>query len=87
MQVVGYVVEDVVKVWKIGWWACVSFWQIINILIYTFATVAFVFRCFDLATTDPAQQDRYRYAAFRMLPSSLSPFLSASCLIDRNAHT
>ncbi|BGP09070.1 Calcium channel YVC1 [Rhodotorula toruloides] len=79
VQVVGYVVEDVVKVWKIGWWACVSFWQIINILIYTFATVAFVFRCFDLATTDPAQQDRYRYAAFQWL-SLAAPLVWAKLL-------
>lgn len=65
VQVVGYVVEDCVKVYKIGWWATISFWQIVNVMIYAFATVAFVFRCFDLATNDPAQQDRYRYAAFR----------------------
>ncbi|GAA5913307.1 hypothetical protein JCM8208_005205 [Rhodotorula glutinis] len=67
VQLLGYILEDVVKVYKIGWWACISFWQIVNMLIYLLAGVAFVYRCIDLGTVDEEKQAHYRMLAFQWL--------------------
>ncbi|GAA6052108.1 hypothetical protein JCM3770_006635 [Rhodotorula araucariae] len=67
IQLLGYLLEDLVKIWKIGWWACISFWQVINFAIYSLATVAFVYRCLDLASLDDTKQAHYRMVAFQWL--------------------
>lgn len=53
------------QIYKIGWWATISFWQIVNFSIYSLSAVAFVYRCLDLSTHDPEKQDRFRLLAFR----------------------
>ncbi|GAA5988336.1 hypothetical protein JCM10908_002170 [Rhodotorula pacifica] len=78
-QLLGYLVEDLVKIYKIGVYATISVWQIVNWLIYSLAFVAFVFRCFDLATHDPEKQDRYRTLAFQWL-SMAAPLVWAKLL-------
>ncbi|BGP41086.1 Calcium channel yvc1 [Rhodotorula kratochvilovae] len=67
IQLLGYLLEDLVKIYKIGWWACVSFWQVINFAIYSLAAVAFVYRCFDLGTLDETKQAHYRMLSFQFL--------------------
>ncbi|TNY22210.1 hypothetical protein DMC30DRAFT_362069 [Rhodotorula diobovata] len=65
IQLLGYLTEDLV--WKIGWWACISFWQIVNLSIYSLAAVAFVYRCLDLGTINEEKQAHYRMLAFQWL--------------------
>ncbi|GAA6002851.1 uncharacterized protein JCM10292_001338 [Rhodotorula paludigena] len=79
VQLLGYLLEDVVKIYKIGWWATISFWQIVNFSIYSLSAVAFVYRCLDLSTHDPEKQDRFRLLAFQWL-STAAPLIWAKML-------
>ncbi|GAA5878176.1 hypothetical protein JCM8547_008364 [Rhodosporidiobolus lusitaniae] len=79
IQLLGYIVEDFVRVYKIGWRAAIGFWNLVNYTIYIMATIAFVYRCLDLATHDQEKSDRYRLAAFQWL-SSAAPLIWAKLL-------
>lgn len=78
-QLLGYLVEDLVKIYKIGIYATISVWQIVNWLIYSLAAVAFIFRCLDLGTHDEEKQSRYRQLAFQWL-SMAAPLVWAKLL-------
>ncbi|GAA6060814.1 hypothetical protein JCM10212_000587 [Sporobolomyces blumeae] len=79
IQVLGYMVEDVGKIWKIGLYACIGFWPIVNYMIYALATVAFVYRCADLGTTSQEKSDHYRMLSFQWL-SVAAPLVWAKIL-------
>ncbi|GAA5874877.1 hypothetical protein JCM1840_003912 [Sporobolomyces johnsonii] len=79
VQLLGYMVEDIVRVYKIGWWACIGFWQVVNYMIYALCTVAFVYRCADLSVTDTEHSRQLRMRSFQFL-SSASPLIWAKLL-------
>ncbi|GAA6040060.1 hypothetical protein JCM8097_004760 [Rhodosporidiobolus ruineniae] len=79
VQLAGYAAEDLVKMYKIGWYAASSFWLVVNFLIYIMATVAFVYRILDLRAADPEKQAMYRMRAFQWL-SSAAPLVWAKLL-------
>ncbi|GAA5881654.1 hypothetical protein JCM16303_005529 [Sporobolomyces ruberrimus] len=79
VQLLGYVVEDLVKIYKIGWWACIGFWQIINYMIYALSIVAFAYRCADWGTTSHERSDRFRMLSFQFL-SCAAPLVWAKVL-------
>ncbi|BGP56070.1 Calcium channel yvc1 [Rhodotorula sphaerocarpa] len=78
-QLLGYLVEDIVKIYKIGIYATISVWQIVNWMIYSLSLVAFVFRCLDLSTRDAEKQAQYRELAFQWL-SMAAPLVWAKVL-------
>ncbi|GAA6005847.1 hypothetical protein JCM10207_007248 [Rhodosporidiobolus poonsookiae] len=79
VQLMGYLLEDVTKIWKIGFSAAFTFWQAVNFCIYAITLVAFVYRCLDLSTSDPEKQAQYRMRAFQWL-SSAAPLVWAKLL-------
>ncbi|GAA5987011.1 hypothetical protein JCM11641_004418 [Rhodosporidiobolus odoratus] len=79
IQLLGYLVEDLVRIWKIGVFAATGFWQLVNWCIYIISLVAFVYRCMDLHTDDPEKQSQYRMQAFQWL-SSAAPLIWAKLL-------
>ncbi|KAK4048507.1 Calcium channel yvc1 [Microbotryomycetes sp. JL201] len=74
VQVLGYVLEDVTKVWKIGIWSSLSFWLIVNCIIYAMLTIAFVYRVADMSTHNPDKSFQLRLRSFQWL-SSASPLV------------
>ncbi|GAA5930927.1 uncharacterized protein JCM15063_002498 [Sporobolomyces koalae] len=79
VQLLGYVVEDLVKIYKIGWWACIGFWQIVNYMIYALSIVAFAYRCADWGTDSTERSDQFRMLSFQFL-SCASPLVWAKVL-------
>ncbi|GAA5971515.1 hypothetical protein JCM3765_001224, partial [Sporobolomyces pararoseus] len=79
VQVAGYIVEDIVKIYKIGWWACIGFWQIVNYMIYALCIVAFAYRCADWGTISRERSDRFRMLSFQFL-SCAAPLVWAKVL-------
>ncbi|GAA5824388.1 hypothetical protein JCM11251_000401 [Rhodosporidiobolus azoricus] len=79
VQLLGYMWEDVVKVWKIGWYASIGFWQLVNWSIYAIAGVALVYRCLDITTHDDERSAMYRMRAFQWL-SCAAPLVWAKVL-------
>ncbi|ORY54375.1 hypothetical protein BCR35DRAFT_296731 [Leucosporidium creatinivorum] len=74
VQVAGYVLEDVTKMYKIGIWSSLSFWLVVNFSIYALLTVAFVYRVADLATHDSHRSTQLRLVSFQWL-SSAAPLI------------
>ncbi|GAA6008524.1 hypothetical protein JCM11491_004508 [Sporobolomyces phaffii] len=79
VQLLGYIVEDLVKIYKIGWWACIGFWQIVNYMIYALSIVAFAYRCADWGTSSQERSDRFRMLSFQFL-SCAAPLVWAKVL-------
>ncbi|GAA5842733.1 hypothetical protein JCM3766R1_005766 [Sporobolomyces carnicolor] len=79
IQVLGYMVEDLVKIYKIGWWACIGFWQIVNYMIYALSIIAFAYRCADWGTSSTERSDRFRMLSFQFL-SCAAPLVWAKVL-------
>ncbi|GAA5916355.1 hypothetical protein JCM6882_000861 [Rhodosporidiobolus microsporus] len=79
VQLLGYAVEDFVKIYKIGWRASVGFWALVNYAIYTMAGIAFVYRILDITTHDDHKSAMYRMRAFQWL-SSAAPLIWAKLL-------
>ncbi|KAL8279633.1 hypothetical protein RQP46_007946 [Phenoliferia psychrophenolica] len=74
IQLLGYVIEDVTKIWKIGLWSATSFWTVVNGMIYSLLGVAFVYRILDLHSHDVERSAGYRILSFQFL-SSASPLI------------
>lgn len=79
IQLLGYIVEDLVKMYKIGWYACIGFWQIINYMIYALSIVAFAYRCADWGTSSQEKSDKFRMLSFQFL-SCAAPLVWAKVL-------
>ncbi|BGP17286.1 Calcium channel yvc1 [Rhodosporidiobolus nylandii] len=79
VQLLGYIVEDIVRIYKIGIFAATGFWQLVNWMIYTLGAISFVYRCLDLTTSDPEKSSMYRMRAFQWL-SSAAPLIWAKLL-------
>lgn len=74
VQLAGYILEDITRVWKIGVWSAVNFWVCVNCMIYTLLGVAFAYRVLDLRTRDTDKSDAYRRLSFEFLASA-SPLI------------
>ncbi|KAM0755923.1 calcium activated cation channel [Meredithblackwellia eburnea MCA 4105] len=74
VQLLGYLLEDVVKIYKIGAWSAFGFWTSVNFIIYTLLTIAFVYRIMDITTHDVERSNQYRMLCFQFL-SSASPLI------------
>lgn len=60
--------------WKIGWFAALGFWQIVNYGIYTLLAIAFCYRVADTMTHDAHKSEVYRLLSFQFL-SSAAPLI------------
>lgn len=67
IQVLGYTLEEIVRIVKIRSIAALTFWTCISLGIYTIAFVALGFRIADLAQKDDEPAHYYRYKAFQIL--------------------
>ncbi|SCZ94771.1 BZ3500_MvSof-1268-A1-R1_Chr12-1g03647 [Microbotryum saponariae] len=74
IQLLGYLLEDLTKLWKIGWFAALGFWQIVNYGIYTLLAIAFCYRVADTMTHDAHKSEVYRLLSFQFL-SSAAPLI------------
>ncbi|SGY20209.1 BQ5605_C017g08528 [Microbotryum silenes-dioicae] len=74
IQLLGYLIEDLTKLWKIGWFAALGFWQIVNYGIYTLLAIAFCYRVADTMTHDAHKSEVYRLLSFQFL-SSAAPLI------------
>ncbi|KAK4053593.1 Calcium channel yvc1 [Microbotryomycetes sp. JL221] len=74
VQVLGYLLEDITKVWKIGIWSALNFWLIVNGIIYVMLTIAFVYRIADQSTHNPDKSFSLRLRSFQWL-SSAAPLI------------
>ncbi|SCV72936.1 BQ2448_6861 [Microbotryum intermedium] len=82
IQLLGYLFEDLTKagrlaflnLYKIGWFAALGFWQIVNYGIYTLLAVAFCYRIADTMTHDAHKSEVYRLLSFQFL-SSAAPLI------------
>ncbi|KAM0786008.1 hypothetical protein ACM66B_006824 [Microbotryomycetes sp. NB124-2] len=74
VQVLGYLLEDLTKVWKIGIWSALNFWLIVNCTIYTMLAIAFVYRVADMSTHDSEKSYNLRLRSFQWL-STASPLI------------
>ncbi|KAI5480689.1 calcium activated cation channel [Pseudohyphozyma bogoriensis] len=76
IQLLGYMVEDFTKMYKIGIVPCLSFWTCINFCIYALLTTAFVYRVLDVTAHDVEKSDRMRLLSFQFM-SSAAPLVWA----------
>lgn len=78
VQLAGYLLEDLTKAWKVWSLRALGFWTYVNFVIYLLTGIAFVYRCFDLATTGKTSE-RYRMLSFQFL-STAAPLVWAKLL-------
>ncbi|ORY54360.1 hypothetical protein BCR35DRAFT_225762, partial [Leucosporidium creatinivorum] len=74
IMALGYVAEEVTRMRKIGVYPSLTYWACINLMIYTFMSVALVYRIADMGTTDIHKSDHYRLLSFQWL-SCASPLV------------
>lgn len=74
VQVLGYTLEEIVRLVKIRSIAGLTFWTVISLCIYTIAFVALGFRIADLAEKDNKKALHYRLTAFQILSYVLRCF-------------
>lgn len=66
-QVLGYTLEEIVKIVKIRSIAALNFWTVVSLSIYTLAFIALGYRIADLAEKHDKHAMRYRLKAFQIL--------------------
>ncbi|GAA94492.1 uncharacterized protein L969DRAFT_91548 [Mixia osmundae IAM 14324] len=74
VQLLGYAVEDIVRVAKVRSAAAIDFWMTINIVNYGLLTTAFLYRIADQSTSDPDKTTQLRTLSFSFL-SCAAPFI------------
>jgi len=79
IQVLGYTLEEIVKLIKIRSLAALNFWTVVSLSIYTLAFIALGYRIADLAETHDKHAMRYRLMAFQIL-SCAAPLVWAKLL-------
>lgn len=73
IQLLGYILEDSAKIWKIGYRA-MSFWTTINLMIYVLLSIAFGYRVAAVSSSDEHQAEALRLVSFQFL-SSAAPLI------------
>lgn len=67
VQLIGYLEEEVVRFYKIGPNAALSFWAVVNYIIYAIGSVSFILRMLDINTANQEHALYYRRHSFYIL--------------------
>jgi hypothetical protein len=68
VQALGYILEDVTKLYKLGVWPALNFWLGVNFAIYVLLAIAFGYRVKDLTIDHPdGEASEWRMRSFQYL--------------------
>ena len=68
VQALGYLLEDVIKLYKLGVWPALNFWLGVNCAIYVLLAIAFGYRVKDLTIAhQDGQSSEWRIRSFQWL--------------------